>query len=170
MNIPRDIERTIRDILANSDNLPLGARVVAWQTPAETEGWDKPDSPAWSPELDRMFPSIDVRCTPPGTENDDQTALVCDVAILAATKAADDRNRAVISAMYAFIQEWVDSVAFGRYAGRGTAFEDLGEALARYEPRLILGGVTLGTPTPPAESASLYLLGVEIRIHFSLFP
>jgi len=170
VNVARDIERVIRDALAQNGNLPKGVRVIAWQTPDETAGWDHPDSPAWSGEDDRRFPLIEVSCTPPASDEKDETALTCEVSILCATKAGDDRDRKILRAMYEVAQDYADGIAAAWYEERPEAFDAFAEALERLEPRVRVGGATAGTPAPPAEGGGLYMLGAAVQIHFCITP
>lgn len=163
MNAARDIERAIRDILAAKTSLPVGARVVAWQSPSETDGFDQPDAPVWSSNLDRFFPCITVCATPPAASDERaQHAMSCDIAILAATKVADDRDRGTLRTLYEIAEDFATALVF-REKPDYTTFE---HALSRYDPTILLGGVVRGSPQPPAEDAGIYTLGAAIQIKF----
>ena len=171
MNAARDIERAIRDLLSARKDLPVGVRVLAWQSPAETAGFDNPDAPAWSEDADRLFPVISVNATPPATEGDDsQRALVCDVAIVAGTKVADDRDRAKLRAMYELAEDFATALCIRQETGEELSYAAFEQTLDRYDPAILLGGVVRGSPQPPAESAGVYTLGTAIRVKFFIHP
>lgn len=159
MNIAAAIEESVRDALAASAALPDGARAIAWQSPAGTA--------SWSPDDDRVFPLLDIRCSPPGAEEDDQTALYCDVQISALSKVALDRDRASVAALYAVAEALVLSLCCARYAGHTAAWDAFCTALACRAPRLLPGGATLLEGSAPTESSSLYSIGTACRIHFT---
>lgn len=137
-----------------------GVTIRAWQS--------LPADGSWSPDTDRAFPMVDVRCGPPRTD-DSQTTLSCECAVLMGTKTDDDRDHAAISALYDAVQELVDKL-FAQF--RTTAGTELTYFLARIAAEVgaagfVFGGLTFGEGLAPSDEDGVNMIGVVLNVHYS---
>jgi len=163
-NIPKLFEGAFAEafVMANTyaGELP---RVRTWQA-IDADG-------RWSPTADRAFPMIDIRATPPRTDENAHTQSVS-LIVAMATDSAEDQDHSEIAAIYEEVQAIADSL----YADflRGTT----GQATAAFNEHLaaqnagghivpVIGGFSMGEPMAPYIDSGANVVGLELVIHYS---
>jgi hypothetical protein len=101
MNAARAIELAYASIIRNLCEMGSGVKIRAWQSLKSDVGYDS--------KQDRSFPAIDIRATPPATDDNERT-YYSDCAIICITDSNDDKDHAQISALYGAVQECCDSL------------------------------------------------------------
>jgi hypothetical protein len=158
MNIPAALEQAMAEaIRANATDVGDGVNIRCWQrleTDGETEGA-------------RLFPMIDIRATPPATD-ENQYTLYSDIQIACGTQAHEDKLHAGIRSLYASVQEVCDML-YSDFIGGGegevlTAFNARVEAEA---PGYTFGGLSFQAGSPPADENGVNTIGVALRVHYS---
>jgi len=159
MNVPKAIELAMATLLREFGHLPAGVGIRVWQTMAADA--------TWNAAKDREFPLIDVRCSPPKTD-DNQATLAVDCSVLAGTLAADDKDHALISVIYEEIQNVLD-LLFSQFRAQS------GDALARFnaimavhveDGRFQFGGFTFGDALSPFERDGANMIGTTLTVHY----
>lgn len=161
MNTPASIELAIATLIRDNANLPTGVTIRAWQTLEHDATWDN--------EQDRTFPMIEVRCSPPRTD-DNQSTLSVDCGILIGTMTADDKNHAVISDMYSEVQDVIDRLySQFRLQSFGNEYDQFVSVMADNiaASKFRLGGFSYGDPQVPFEDRGANMIGITLTIHFS---
>ena len=159
MNIPKAVERSIASMLRN--HAELGADVVlrCWQSLDADSLWDKDE--------DRKFPMIDIRCSAPRSDDKRNCYVVCSV--LCGTKADDDRNHAVISALYGSVQTVLDGIHGGYKDIVGNTYRTEFEALISDELGTgvsSLGGFDFEDSQPPYDDGGVNMIGIGVRVSY----
>ena len=161
MNIPRAIEIAVAEVIRKYAQLGEGVTIRAWQSLA-VDG-------SWTAATDRAFPVIDVRCGPPKTD-DNQATLAVECAILMGTKTDDDKDHAVISAMYEAVQGLIDTIYAQFRTGTFTGTE-IAYLLARIEAEssanaFQFGGLTFGDGLAPVDDDGVNMIGITLTFHY----
>jgi hypothetical protein len=162
MNIPRAIEIALSEVIRKYAELGEGVTIRAWQSLA-ADG-------SWLEGTDRAFPVIDVRCSPPRTDNN-QATLAVECAILMGTKTDDDKNHAIISAMYEAVQGVLDTMYVQFRSGNFT-WAEIAYFLARVEAEssataFQFGGLTFGDGLAPVDEDGINMIGITLTVHYS---
>jgi len=158
MNIPAALEQAMAEsIRANATDIGAGVNIRCWQrleTDGETEGA-------------RLFPMIDIRATPPATD-ENQYTLYSDIQIACGTETHDDPLHAAIRTLYASVQEVCDML-YSDFAGSGDgAVLDAFIARAEAEaPGFTFGGLSFQAGSAPADNGGVNVIGVALRVHYS---
>jgi len=84
MTISRAIELAMAEVLRAFTNIGESAVIRAWQSLT--------DEQAIALTGEKQLPMVDVRCSPPAT--DDQVTRYCDVQVICGTHIDDDKNHA----------------------------------------------------------------------------
>jgi hypothetical protein len=169
MNIPKAIEQAFAAGIRKRGG-ELGACVVirCWQSLADDASWKRP--------VDRQFPMLDIRCTPP--ESDDvQRTMISDCSLLCATKTDDDKDHSAVSALYGAVQDYCDRLFAGAGGDSGaeaiyTEFNaELAARIAEQEfeatGTATVGGITFGPPLAPYDDDGVNMIGIVVRVHYS---
>ncbi len=133
--------------------------------------WQALDAEArWSTEDDRHFPMIGIRASPP-TVGDDRRTFHVPVEVLVGTNAADDRDHAQLSRLYAAVQEIIDAL-YSEYINEAkavrTAFDQhISDQMAGADYDLHLGGIEYGDPMSPYNEDGINYIGLNINVHYS---
>jgi hypothetical protein len=161
MNIAKLTEIALADVIRDHADLPDGVSIRAWQT----LGHDA----TWNPAVDREFPMIEIRSSPPRTD-DNQSTLAIETAIIIGNQNADDKDHAVISHIYGAVQETMDRLYAAFRSGSANAeMTTFASAMAAAEAggRFNFGGFSYGAPLAPFEERSAVMLGITLVTHYS---
>ena len=164
MNVSKAIELAMAETIRKYAQLGEDVTVRAWQS-LESDG-------SWKENPDRSFPMIDVRCSPPKT-NDNESTQQVECAILFGTKTDDDKSHAFISAMYEAGQGVSDKL-FAQYRSgtfTGTGKEEIAYFIAKVEAEagtdvFTFGGFTFGEGLSPSDDAGINMIGITMIVHF----
>ena len=161
MNVSKAIELAMAETIRKFAEMGEDVTIRAWQS-LEADG-------SWKENPDRSFPMIDVRCSPPRTD-DNQSTLQVECAILFGTKTDDDKSHAFISVMYEAGQGVCDNLfsqfRSGTYDGDEIKFflDKVDEALESDEFKF--GGFTFGEGLSPADDAGINMIGITLIVHY----
>lgn len=163
MNIPKKFEGALFYTLQKCSLIKL-PRVRTWQQIDADIGWTATN--------DRIFPVIDIRCSPPGTNEEDGCTQKATLAILVATNANDDPTHKAMSVYYEEVQRILDNLyaqfRTGTPGTERTKFDEyLASVIVQGDPVLSIGGFSHGEATTPFEQNSAYFTGLNFNIHFS---
>jgi hypothetical protein len=139
----------------------LGPGVVLrpWQSLRDDNSWDK--------DVDLQYPMVDMRFATEAVDAE-QVTLTCSGVVMAATLTEDDKDHAIISALYEAVYGVVIGVFKSFINGTGTAYAELlAEIAAIDDSVLYVGGITLDSPGAPESADGTNSLSIGISIHFS---
>jgi len=161
MNTTKAIELAMAETLRKYAQMGAAVTIRAWQS-LEADG-------SWKENPDRKFPLIDVRCSPPG-HDDNESTLQVQCAILMGTKTDDDPSHAFISSMYEAVQGVCDTL-FAQYKTRVFTGEELAYFLARVVAETStdafqFGGLTFGDGLAPADDNGINMIGITMIVHY----
>jgi len=163
MNVSKAIEQAVSELLRDEAELGAGVTVRAWQSLAQ--------DPNWKAEPDKAFPLIDVRCSAPAVDQA-QSTLAVTCGILCATKTQDDKDHAIVSAMYGEVER----VIFALFSAfrRG---DDEDEVYSAFLARIIalvdnasafsFGGFQIGEASPPSDDNGASIIGMSLIVNYS---
>jgi hypothetical protein len=158
MNVPRAIEVAVAGLM-RGDELGSETFVRTWQAMRRDGSWDQ--------DADREYPLIDIRFSPERVEPD-QVTLVCEGSVLCATKTEDDKDHAVVSAMYEAAHGILRGVFRSFMEQTGTEYAAFVAAVEAEEPGAIhIGGVSFSEPTAPGDDGGANAIGIGFAVHFS---
>jgi hypothetical protein len=141
-------------------------RLRTWQA-LDVEG-------RWSPLADRALPCIDIRASPPRTD-DNRHAQAVSLVLIVGTSSADDQDHAQIAAIYEEVQAVADALyadflrkTTGAATGDATAAwnEHLAAAAAGGHVAVEVCGYTMGEPAAPYVDAGVNVVGLELVVHY----
>ena len=164
MNTTKAIELAMAETLRKYAQMGADVTIRAWQSLA-ADG-------SWKTNPDRKFPMIDVRCSPPG-HDDNESTLQVQCAILMGTNTDDDKSHAFISSMYEAVQDVCDTI-FAQYK-TGVFTGDDKEELAYFLARVLaetsadafqFGGLTFGDGLAPADDGGINMIGITLIVHY----
>jgi len=168
MNVPKAIEQAFAVVIRKYAEIGAGTIIRCWQSLREDVDWNE--------GTDRAFPCVDVRCSPPEQDPAVTPTLICECAILCATKTDDDVDHSIISGIYGAVQDACDEIYAG---GRGVSAyatiyaELLAEIAARIAEQqhgsatVAIGGIEYGAPQAPFDDNGLNAIGFSMRISYS---
>jgi len=161
MKVAKAIELAMAETIRKYAQLGEAVTIRAWQS-LEADG-------SWKKYPDRTFPMIDVRCSPPKTDDNETTQqVIC--AILFGTKTDDDKSHAFVSAMYEAGQGVCDNLFSQFRSGTFT-----GEEIAYFLAKVItetssddfqFGGFTFGDGLSPIDDNGINMIGITLNVHF----
>jgi hypothetical protein len=161
MNTAKAIELALVAVIRDYANLMPGVTLRAWQSLRADATWDE--------EQDRTFPLIEVRASPPRTD-DNASTMQTQVSVLVGTLTADDKDHAQISDIYSDVQAAIDRLyAQFRVQVAGDEYNRF-EAVMGENTTLgtwNLGGFTYGDPLSPADDAGANIIGISLIVHHS---
>jgi hypothetical protein len=161
MNIAKAIEKAIATVIRDHADLPPGVTIRCWQTLRHDATWNETE--------DRTFPMIEIRAAPPQTD-DNQSTLSVQTAIIVGTQNQDDKDHAVVSDIYAQVQEAIDALFASFRSGTPNAqsVTFAGAMLEAFDAgRFNFGGFTYGSPLAPFEERGAVMLGIGLTTHYS---
>lgn len=165
MNVPKAIELVMAETIRKYAEMGEDVTIRAWQSLAADGSWQ--DNP------DRKFPMIDVRCSPPQSD-DNQSTFQVPCAILFGTKTDDDKDHAFISAMYEAGQGLCDTLFSQFRSGTftGTGKEEIVYFLSRVESEagadnFQFGGFSFGEGLAPADDSGINMIGITLITHYA---
>jgi len=166
MNVSKAIEIAMAETIRKYAEMGKGVTVRAWQSLASDGSWKE--------NPDRTFPMIDVRCSPPKTD-DNESTLAVECSVLMGTKTDDDKDHAFISAMYEAVQGVCDNLfsQFRNATGSTyTADTEIADFLASVIANVTaagfnFGGFTFGDGLAPADDGGINMIGITMVIHYS---
>jgi hypothetical protein len=171
MNISKAIELAMAETIRKYAQLGEEITIRAWQS-LEADG-------SWKENPDRSFPMIDVRCSPPKTDDNESTQQV-ECAILFGTKTDDDKSHAFISAMYEAGQGVCDKL-FSQFRSENTNVYTGAEisyflAGVKNDPvsgekrasaaSFEFGGFTFREGLSPSDDNGVNMIGITMIVHF----
>lgn len=161
MNIPKAVELGFADIIRDAE-IGEGVVIRAWQS-LSADG-------SWSETPDREFPMIDIRCSPPRSD-DNQATLNVECAITMATKTDDDKDHLFISNMYDAVQEVCNNL-FKAFRTGSKTDEPLATFLAAIQNEVAsaefdFGGLTFGEGVAPFDDNGANAIGINMVVHYS---
>ena len=159
MNIPLALETATAETIRNYATLVPGVVIRTWQRLQNDGGIDRDGS--------REFPLVDIRCTPPMTD-ENQVTLSATIEILCATLNEYDRQHNVIQLLYQGVQECIDRM-YAQF--RNTTGDELTlwEATVATETASAFqfGGFSFSEGLAPSDDAGRNMIGIALRVHFS---
>lgn len=161
MNIAKAIETAIATVIRNHADLPEGVTIRAWQSLDYDATFNAAE--------DRTFPLIEVRASPPRTD-ENQSTLAIETVIVIGTQNNDDKTHSVISDIYGEVQSVLDTMfATFRTGNLSSAFTEFENQMApAYAAgRFNFGGFTYGAPLAPFEDRGAVMLGITLNTHYS---
>jgi len=161
MNTTKAIELAMAETLRKYAQMGAAVTIRAWQS-LEADG-------SWKENPDRKFPLIDVRCSPPG-HDDNESTLQVQCAILMGTKTDDDLSHAFISSMYEAVQDVCDTL-FAQYKTGVFTGDEIAYFLARVvaetsSDAFQFGGLTFGDGLAPADDNGINMIGITMIVHY----
>jgi len=161
MNTTKAIELAMAETLRKYARMGAAVVIRAWQS-LEADG-------SWKENPDRKFPLIDVRCSPPG-HDDNESTLQVQCAILMGTKTDDDLSHAFISSMYEAVQDVCDTL-FAQYKTGVFTGDEIAYFLARVvaetsSDAFQFGGLTFGDGLAPADDNGINMIGITMIVHY----
>jgi hypothetical protein len=161
MNVPKAIELAMAEMIRNEAEMGEGVVIRAWQSLAADGSWKE--------NPDRYFPMVDVRCSPPRTD-DNQATLNVECSILMGTKTDDDKNHEFISGMFDAIQEVCDTL-FSQFKNGQTTTDPLKTFLADViaettADKFQFGGFTFGEGLSPTDEGGVNMIGISMIVHY----
>ncbi|MFA5423472.1 MAG: hypothetical protein WC374_06395 [Phycisphaerae bacterium] len=166
MNTTKAIELAMAETIREYAEIGEDVTVRAWQS-LESDG-------SWKENPDRTFPMIDVRCSPPKTD-DNESTLAVECAILLGTKTDDDKSHAIIADMYAAVQGVCDNLfsqfrttTGSTYTVDTEIYDFLTSVVANTSATAFqFGGFTFGDGLAPADDGGINMIGITMVIHYS---
>lgn len=161
MNVPKAIELAMAETIRANAEMGENVTIRAWQSLASDGSWKK--------NPDRSFPMIDVRCSPPQTD-DNQSTLRVQCSILMGTKTDDDKSHAFVSDMYEAVQKVCDDMFKVFRSGTLTT-----EPFNTFQARVVteagadnfqFGGLTFGEGLAPADDDGINMIGITLIVHY----
>ena len=161
MNTTKAIELAMSETIRKYAQLGEAVTIRAWQS-LEADG-------SWEENKDRTFPMIDVRCSPPKTDDNESTQQV-ECAILFGTKTDDDKSHAFVSAMYEAGQGVCDTL-FSQFRSGVFTGDEIAYFLAKVvaetsSDAFQFGGFTFGDGLSPADDGGVNMIGITLIVHF----
>ena len=161
MNTTKAIELAMAETLRKYAQMGEDVTIRAWQSLA-ADG-------SWKTNPDRKFPMIDVRCSPPG-HDDNESTLQVECRIMMGTNTDDDKSHAFISNMYEDVQDVCDTL-FSQYKTGVFTGEELAYFLARVlaetsSDAFQFGGLTFGEGLAPADDGGINMIGITMIVHY----
>jgi len=165
MNVTKAIELAVAETIRKFAEMGEDVTIRAWQSLASDGSWKK--------DPDRKFPLIDVRCSPPKTD-DNESTLQVECAILMGTNTDDDKDHAFISAMYEAVQGVCDNLfsqfrttAGDTYTADTEIYDFLASVLANTSADAFqFGGFTFGDGLAPADDGGINMIGITLIVHY----
>jgi len=166
MNVPKAIELAMAETIRKYAEMGEDVTIRAWQSLASDGSWKE--------NPDRTFPMIDVRCSPPQTD-DNQSTLQVQCSILMGTKTDDDKDHAFISAMYEAVQGACDNM-FSQFRTTTGLTYTADTEISDFLDSVIVnagadafqfGGLTFGEGLAPADDGGINMIGITMVIHYS---
>lgn len=161
MNIAKLIEKALATVIREHCNLPDGITIRAWQSLDYDATFDSAE--------DRTFPLIEIRASPPRTD-DNQSTLAVESVVVVGTQNNDDKTHAIISDIYGEVQSTLDALFASFRTGSNndeylTFFNSMAEA--QVAGRFNFGGFSYGAPLAPFEDRGAVMLGITLVTHYS---
>lgn len=160
MNIPKTIESALIDAL---QSFAIGGKTVvrSWRNLQKDQ--------KWTPLNDRTFPCIDIRATPPKSDQTTATACTCEVQIQVFTHLADDQSHATINSIEEAVQECLDTLYAEHRSGATTGiYKTFTDAIEADCAGVSIGGVYIGDPLPPDDDGEGHnYLGLTLIVSYS---
>lgn len=161
MNIAKLIEKALATVIRNHADLPDGVTIRAWQTLNHDATFVETE--------DRTFPLIEIRASPPRTD-DNQSTMVIETVVVIGTQNNDDKTHAIISDIYGHVQDTLDDLFAAFRTGNGndaytTFLTEMTEA--DVAGRFNFGGFSYGTPLAPFEDRGAVMIGITLNTHYS---
>jgi len=162
MNIPKLFEGAMLAVF----------RLARYELPRVRTWRNLSKDPEWTATSDRVYPLIDIRCSPPVLSKDDGVTLVCPVNILIATNTSDDPSHETITRLEEDIQGLLDALysqfRSGTPGAERNAFDQyLSNNVVAGDPTISVGGFVHGDPLAPFEDSGANYIGFVWEIHFS---
>ena len=165
INVPAAYEQALATILRGHFDVGKDTVIRAWQNLRQDSSW------ADSPTGDRKAQTIDIRATPPALD-ENQVNYTTTAEIECRVKAADDRDHAIIRAMYEACQEMLDTL-FDQF--RYGVTEGDTDLLAAFDAVILAecgatvgrGGLTFGDGTTPWEEDGYNCIAVSFVYSYS---
>lgn len=162
MNVAKAVELSIADVIRKNAKIGADVTIRPWQNLQADNSWEE--------SLDRAFPMIDVRCSPPSTD-DNQVTRSVECAILMATNADDDRSHADISTIYDTIDGLINQL-FAQFRSEDWTQEPLATFISTVEDaagatNFRLGGFTLSDGLGPYDDDGINMIGTSLITHYS---
>lgn len=159
MSIPASIEKAVYDVLRLRSDWPEDITFRLWQ--------DLSSDAAWSEDEDRVFPAVDIRCSPPSANPDSFRTFTVICSIMAATRVPDDKDHKQVASIYAGVQQMADALFF---QSSNTPQEELNKfisTMSDLEAEFNFGAIILGEPVAPQEDGGVNVIGVSLVVHYT---
>jgi hypothetical protein len=161
MNVSKAIELAMAETIRKYAQLGEDITIRAWQS-LESDG-------SWKENPDRSFPMIDVRCSPPKTDDNESSQQV-ECAILFGTKTDDDKSHAFVSDMYEAGQGVCDKL-FKQYRTGVFTDTEIAFFIKKVETEagtdvFTFGGFSFGEGLSPSDESGVNMIGITMIVHF----
>jgi hypothetical protein len=161
VNVPKAFERAFAAVIRTYAELGESVTVRCWQSLADENG-------GWSEEKDRSMPFVDIRSSTPQFDDNERTQF-CETTVLCGTKVDDDKDHAVVSALYGAVQGALDALMEQDFKHVD------GDELSRFKDVLIgdlgsdfhFGGFKGFAGAPPYDDGGVSILGCGFRVDYS---
>ena len=161
MNMSQALELAWAETMRKYAQMGEDVTIRAWQSLA-ADG-------SWKATPDRKFPMLDIRCSPPRTDDNESTQQV-DCALLMGTNTDTDKDHSFISGMYEAVQGVCDTI-FSQYRSGGFTGDEIAYFLARVvaetsSDAFQFGGLTFGDGLAPADDGGINMIGIMMIVHY----
>lgn len=115
----------------------------------------------------RSFPCVDIRCSPPVTENEG-VSLATTASILCGAMAADDEDHAAAVSLYEAVQGVCDAL-YAQALSRtdGAEMTTFKAALAEESTVITLGGFRFADGLAPYDDAGVNMVGINFVVAYT---
>ena len=163
MNVAAAYEQAFATILREFYSPVAGTVIRCWQNLRSDAVWSDRNG------VDRVAQTIDLRAAPP-VSDEDQINMTTALSIECFSKTADDRDHAIIAAMYDAAQSAADILHY-QFTFRPASTPELTRFLAVMAAEVGgtfgFGGLTYGDSTAPYDDNGFSAIGLSLILHYS---
>jgi len=128
--------------------------------------WQSLRAYATGKSIARVFPCLDIRCTPPALD-ESQATHNCAASIMAGTLADADADHAIVSALYEAAQGTCERLFAQQRGSGGAEIDTFTASLAENAANIRLGGFTFDMGFAPYDEDGVNMIGITFRVHYS---
>lgn len=163
MNIAAAYEQAMATVIREFYAPVDGTVIRCWQNLRRDAMWSDAGG------VDKAAQTIDLRAAPP-VSDEDQINMTTALSLECFSKTADDRDHAIIAAMYDAVQSAADALHY-QFTFRPTDTPELTRFLAvmaeEIDGTFGFGGLTYGDSTAPYDDNGYSAIGMSLILHYS---